>query len=274
LWARRAGGILTSLGSPHQKDCGYGIAVDYIGNSYVTGSFADSADFGGIDLTGNLDQIFLAKYDPSGNVLWATSPYGGSDEEGRAITINSNGEILIGGSYVAYMFWGSTVLYGWGNYDAFIAKYDQNGNFMGVMNAGGPLWNEYVYGLCADNTGNVFAAGRYCGTSYFGPDSLVTPAGMSSFQMFVGKINLSAGIEDMVSEADQLIAYPNPCTEILHLKTDQKGIVTIQNILGQSVWSVQNQENSPVDISGLKSGVYFIRLETEKNTYSTRFVKQ
>src|SRR2546427_3355375 len=63
-WAARAGSTF--------DDYSRGIAVDAAGNSYVTGSFHDVVAFGSTNLTssGGFD-IFVAKYDNAGNVLWA-----------------------------------------------------------------------------------------------------------------------------------------------------------------------------------------------------------
>jgi hypothetical protein len=63
LWARRAG----DSGS----DCGNGIAVDYLGNSYVTGFFSGTATFGSVILTGSGGtDVFVAKYDAGGELVW------------------------------------------------------------------------------------------------------------------------------------------------------------------------------------------------------------
>src|SRR5438552_16412967 len=68
-WAARAGGS--------GDDFSRGIAVDKAGNSYVTGSFHDVATFGDYTLTGGSTyDIFAAKYDSTGNLLWANQAGG------------------------------------------------------------------------------------------------------------------------------------------------------------------------------------------------------
>ena len=52
-------------------DYGYSIAVDAIGNTYITGYFDGTAD----------NDIFFAKYDQNGNYLWAKS-IGSTSSEG------------------------------------------------------------------------------------------------------------------------------------------------------------------------------------------------
>ena len=69
LWAKKAGG--TSIEYVRN------IALDKSGNSYITGQFGSSATFGSTTLTtsGGFD-IFLAKFDNSGNVVWASKAGG------------------------------------------------------------------------------------------------------------------------------------------------------------------------------------------------------
>ena len=65
-WAKSAGGA--------SGDRGVATAVDAAGNSYVTGFYKGTATFGSFTLTsaGSFD-VFVAKYDAGGNVLWAQS---------------------------------------------------------------------------------------------------------------------------------------------------------------------------------------------------------
>ena len=69
VWAKRAGGTIADFAS--------GIAVNGSGNSYVSGQFAGSATFGvgetsetTLTTAGGRD-IFVAKYDASGDLVWA-----------------------------------------------------------------------------------------------------------------------------------------------------------------------------------------------------------
>src|SRR5262245_61841127 len=67
-WARRAGGT--------GFDFGEAVGVDSFGNSYVAGTFTSQATFGSgggntvLTSVGGKD-MFLAKYDVNGNLLWA-----------------------------------------------------------------------------------------------------------------------------------------------------------------------------------------------------------
>src|SRR5437764_11653492 len=88
-WAVQAGGTF--------DDFSRGIAVDASGNSYVTGSFHDLAVFGDVTLTstGGYD-IFVAKYDSTGKVLWANQAGGSNfDDHGLAIALDGAGNCYV-----------------------------------------------------------------------------------------------------------------------------------------------------------------------------------
>src|SRR4051812_41615101 len=76
LWANGAGGT--------DDDDSYGVCTDAAGNVFETGRYtSDSITFGSYNLfnasAGSMD-IFVVKYDASGNVLWATSAGGTGDD--------------------------------------------------------------------------------------------------------------------------------------------------------------------------------------------------
>ncbi|MCK5606380.1 SBBP repeat-containing protein, partial [Candidatus Pacearchaeota archaeon] len=88
-----------------------GIAVDANGNSYVTGN--TSGDLAGTGHAGLYD-VFMTKYDTSGNPLWIKQFGSANHDYGSGIAVDANGN-----SYVT----GSTYddLAGTGNADVFIA---------------------------------------------------------------------------------------------------------------------------------------------------------
>lgn len=79
LWVRNSGG-------PADEQS-LGMFVENAGNAYVTGRFKSaSVAFGSSTLTNvGGEDIFVTKYDASGNVIWATSVGGTSDDNGNSI---------------------------------------------------------------------------------------------------------------------------------------------------------------------------------------------
>ena len=127
IWAKRGGG------PGHEESLG--LAVDSVGNSYVTGVFEVSATFGlgetnetTLISTGFRD-IFIGKYDTSGLLLWAKQTRGPNGAEGTSIAVDVSGNIYIGGVFFVSAVFGlgevnETTLISAGIVDIFIAKYD------------------------------------------------------------------------------------------------------------------------------------------------------
>jgi len=91
IWAKSAGGSGNENGN-----C---IALDSTGNTYVVGTFQQTANFGTIQLTASGDEFFIAKLNPSGDFLWVKKAGGlrgntfGSKES--AIAVDSFGNAYV-----------------------------------------------------------------------------------------------------------------------------------------------------------------------------------
>src|SRR5690606_35340757 len=116
-WATKAGGP--------SNDRGYGIATDASGNSYVTGTFQGSVNFGNTSLTATAwEDIFIAKLDPQGNFLWATRAGGGPKD----IATDVSGNCYVIGSFSGTSDFGSITLTASNTgRNIFIAKLDPAG---------------------------------------------------------------------------------------------------------------------------------------------------
>ncbi len=167
-WARNIGNV-----SPN--DTWDHLAIDSKGNVYVTTTCTGRTLIIGNDTIPNTgyQNIFIAKYDSSGNALWAKSiPSYGNDGPSNIAT-DGNGNIYLVGTYtkptqsgIYYYIIGNDTLYYSGGKDIFIAKFDTSGNILWAKSAGGTA-DDYVYAVCTD------AAGNACITGYSGSDSLI-----------------------------------------------------------------------------------------------------
>ncbi|SHJ15349.1 DUF7619 domain-containing protein [Flavobacterium terrae] len=72
--------------------------------------------------------------------------------------------------------------------------------------------------------------------------------------------------------------FPNPVSSTLNIETKdsiQISSINIYNTLGQLVLVVPNAQNlKMVDVSNLSSGNYFIKINSDKGTSNTKFIKQ
>ena len=183
LWAKRAGGT--------SSDGGTGIATDGSGNSYVTGDFAGSATFGAITLTSaDSNDIFVAKYDALGNVLWAKRAGVTSEDFGHRIATDGSGNSYLTGSFTGSATFGAITLTSTGSDDIFVAKYDASGNVLWAKRAGGTSFDGGD-GIAADRSGSSYVTGNFTGSATFGAITL-TSAG--SEDIFVAKYDASGNV--------------------------------------------------------------------------------
>lgn len=179
LWVRKAGG--------YDSDKGLGVADKY-GNVYLTGFFQASATFGPyvLNSSGGKD-IFLAKYDTNGNLLWVKKFGGTGKDEGRSVTVDNSGNVYITGFFYGTAKFGSTWLTSSGESDIFVSKFDANGNMLWVQKAGGPYF-EVGRGISNDNYGNIYLTGVFSYGSWFGSQQINT---IGSADVFVASYNSS-----------------------------------------------------------------------------------
>jgi hypothetical protein len=172
LWVKSFGGT--------SDDASFGVFQDDQGNVYATGSFTGTVNFGGVVLSsasaGNSD-IFTLKMDPNGNVLWAKAKGSGVADEGRAINVDQDGNVLVTGN--------------WAQTNIIVLKYDPLGNQIWQVIQGSPGY-DVGYGITSDTLGNVYVDGDFAGNISFG-SIVMTCSGTQDF--FVECLNSSGMVQ-------------------------------------------------------------------------------
>ncbi len=185
-WAKNASGGMESANT----------VVDQQGNIYVSVNFnSPTITFGSYTLThpgGNAFCACLAKFDASGNVLWATNAGGSSFT--YDIAVDHSGNIYMTGSIdSSTVTFGNFTLYKLGIADAFIVKYDPAGNVIWAKNAGAAGAGAVGFSLAADALDNIYLSGYFNSSSIsFGP--FVINGVLNSWNIFLVKYD-AAGNE-------------------------------------------------------------------------------
>lgn len=152
VWAKGEGGI--------GSDAANSITLDELGNAYVTGNIAGSANFSGVGAQGRgIFDVFITKYDPQGNVVWVKLAGGDDNESGNSIKYK-NGYLYITGYFNDTAWFENTMLLSKGDADGFLAKYTTDGNLVWVRQMGGAN-SDLSMSLDVDQLGNVYIGGSY-----------------------------------------------------------------------------------------------------------------
>ena len=172
LWTKQIGGTGT--------DEAYDIALDANGNILLTGRFQNTCDFdpgaGNFDLTANTssDDIFVCKLNSNGDFIWAKSAGTNSNDFGLGLAIDNNNAVVITGYFYGVVDFDSgnatANLTSNGAIDIFILKLDADGNYLWAKNIGSTGY-DVGYALVTDGSGNIYATGRFEGTTDFDPGS-------------------------------------------------------------------------------------------------------
>ncbi len=157
-------------------DRGREIFVDESQNIYITGRFEDSLRIEEFLLTSNgYYDIFIAKYDPSGECLWVLSAGGTGFDEGMTIDVDSQGFIylagLITGPGTAYFGTNSVQMNALR--DIFISRITPDGQWDWITHTGSS-GDDMIYDMKLDHQGNIYVSGQLSDTASFGSQTLTS----------------------------------------------------------------------------------------------------
>ncbi len=174
LWTATAGSATGSV-EPHA------IFGDKAGNVYIAGSFGETASFGSVTLTakGYLD-VFVAKLDPSGQFVWATSAGGTDSEEALGVAADETGNVYITGYFQGNASFGSSALSSVGTTNAFVSKLNNAGQFQWTTTSS-QSWYAAGRGIQLDKNGNVYATGYFEQQAAFGLNAIRSDYGTDTF---------------------------------------------------------------------------------------------
>jgi len=153
-----------------QNDEGWAIAADNSGSTYITG-ITDSPDFpvasqGQISYVHDAD-VFIAKLNAAGNLVYTTVLGGLSGEQGNGIAVDSMGYAYVGGETFSPDF---PVLNAWqprfaGYEDAFVLRLDPTGRLVYSTFIGG-TGPEEIDDIAIDAGRNVYVGGEVYSDDY------------------------------------------------------------------------------------------------------------
>jgi len=156
IWAFSIGGS--------GEDEAWDIITDNLNNIYVTGWFKSSDFYIGTDtVLHNTGQgtMFLVKYDTDGNFLWAKNSIGNGREWGRALGVDDQNNVYLGGNFIGgNITISDSTFINQGSYDMYIAKFKFNGEMQWAKHTGGSE-TELLRNLAVNPYGDVYIVGDF-----------------------------------------------------------------------------------------------------------------
>lgn len=166
VWAKRIGGTGNEVGSD--------VTTDASGNIYTIGSFTGTVDFDPNATTVNVTSagkrdVFILKLNSAGNYVWAKQIGGINDDWGNALDLDATANIYATGTFSGSCDFNPSATTNtatvYGAQDAFICKWDVNGNYQWAFSMGGTQ-DDYGYDVAVNATGtSVFTTGTFKGNT-------------------------------------------------------------------------------------------------------------
>ncbi len=179
------------------------VVNDTEGNVYIAGYFAGTVDFdpgSGSQIftsNGNFD-YYIAKYDSAGNYIWAFSIGGLSTDMIHSMCIDNSNNLYVFGitSENTDIDPDTSVFINYDTgispyYQEFIAKYNENGNFIWGKNFPGRFYND-ASSIKVDKRNNIVITGQLLQNGDFdpGPDTCLLSS-YGSYDIFISKFDSS-----------------------------------------------------------------------------------
>jgi hypothetical protein len=179
LWSRRAGGQSADFVSD--------LAHDGAQNVIITGYYYNSLNFDDTTLisSGSSD-IFIAKFNAEGDLLWATSAGGSSSDQSRSASCDPEGKILVSGSFYYDITLGDTTISTVNPVGAFVARYFPDGTLDRAFQLEGTYLSTENY-VEPDQDGGFYLSGNFSETINFGDTSF--EAGEFNQDIYLAKYN-------------------------------------------------------------------------------------
>lgn len=173
----------------NRDDVGSGIAVDGQGNAYITGT-TDSTNFTTVHPlqpeSGDFNDAFIAKLNPTGSALiYSTYVGGNGDDKGFGIAVDNSGNAYVVGSTTSAEY--SPV----GGSDVFVLRLNAAGDQRLSFATIGGSGNDVGYAIAIDADRNIYLSGSTESTNFVTASPLQANFGGGSQDAFVAKMDPS-----------------------------------------------------------------------------------
>lgn len=151
---------------------GSAVAADADGNVYVAGGFSATMELGGASLSSaGASDIFLAKLDPTGALVWSKRFGGAFTEWVSEMVVDPAGNLVAIGGFQSVTNVGGETLAAVGETDVLVLKLDSSGNHLFSKSFGSSDFDHGI-GVAVSPGGEIALAGSFNGTIDLGGGAL------------------------------------------------------------------------------------------------------
>ena len=269
IWARK------SIGNTGRNGNWIAAAIDPSQDVYVSGSFTganvkfDTATL--VNANSSTLDAFLVQYDSSGNIKWGKR-FGGNRDEVGGVTVDQNvgGRVFLTGYFASDSIVLDTVtLHNTmtnGTSDIFVAGFDNLWNSFMVKGAGGKL-NDFALSCSSHGVGDMYIAGMFTGQYLaFNADTITNHAIDSTGDVFIAKLSVTTGVQEISQHVADVSVYPNPTNDVINitLPVNAKAAkLTLFNITGQEINVQQSTtgQTRKLQLNGVPPGLYILQVK-------------
>jgi hypothetical protein len=307
-WARR---VTNNVNSGNRGD---NIDVDGAGHLYISGWYGIACDFGGGHTlsSANYSNGYLARYDTSGNCLWAKTSIPGKIYFHQAVAdtssifvIQESPSTMIKYNQLGDTLW--TKVISNNNYNLFRKLHFQNhfmyglSSFYNSIYLGGQTYTgsgNTLFIAKFDTTGSIVSMRKIASSNvaspaavsfdslqncyltgmYYAPDTMNQTVAMPAYGMsevlYIKLCNATVSVPENKLN-DQFSIYPNPFSEILNIDgTSEGGSIIVFDLMGKVVLSCATKNRmTQINARELQSGIYSLQFSNGKKTIVKKLIK-
>jgi len=183
-WSDRIGGIMADYPS--------GITLDEDGNVIVAGYFYNEMMIGDTSLVSTAgSDIFLAKFGPDGTLMDMLQAGGSSSDQVRSVAVDTDGHIILAGSFYSDLTIGDTTLATSDPVGVFVAKVNPALGLEWAFQLDGSYLTTEIYAE-ADHQGNLYIGGNFSEDIHFGDQTF--SAGEFNQDVYLAKYNRAGNL--------------------------------------------------------------------------------
>lgn len=191
IWAKQINGYANKGNNARS------ITLDQESNVFITGLFVGSADFDpGVSTysltAGGTSNAFISKLDSGGNFIWVKQFTTDSSVVPVDLEVDKKGNIYSIGTFNGTADFDPGIgvhnLASTGDYDIYISKLNNTGDFIWAKQFSGP-YKKTPRDLTVDKYGSVYSTGTFSGTVDFNPNGVFNLTSFGGNDLFLSKLD-------------------------------------------------------------------------------------